>query len=191
MHETFWWLALIGINPLEFPGRSAVVTSTSWGLLASNVLLIVIFAACVWIGRKSARVDMATGQLFARFALSILPIALGYHIAHYLTSFLVSGQYLMIVASDPMATGANLLGTSDWRVTTGFLADPDLVRVIYLTQAGVVVVSHVIGVLMAHRIASDFCQSRMQTLLLQWAIAVFMVFYTLFGLWLLASPRGV
>ena len=31
--ESFWWLARIGINPLEFPGRSAVMLANSLGLV--------------------------------------------------------------------------------------------------------------------------------------------------------------
>ena len=30
--DTFWWLACIGVNPLEFPGRSAVVVPNTLGL---------------------------------------------------------------------------------------------------------------------------------------------------------------
>ena len=35
LHLTFWWLARLGINPLEFPGRSAVTGANSLGLLAA------------------------------------------------------------------------------------------------------------------------------------------------------------
>ena len=34
LHLTFWWLTRLGINPLEFPGRSAVTLPNTLGLLA-------------------------------------------------------------------------------------------------------------------------------------------------------------
>ena len=42
LNETFWWLARIGVNPLEFPGRSAVVGPTVTGLVAVGLLLPVV-----------------------------------------------------------------------------------------------------------------------------------------------------
>ena len=35
LSKTFWWLGLGGINPLEFPGRTAVMGRNSLGLLLS------------------------------------------------------------------------------------------------------------------------------------------------------------
>ena len=32
LSRTFWWLALGGINPLEYPGRTAVVDRNTFGL---------------------------------------------------------------------------------------------------------------------------------------------------------------
>ncbi|MEM6311596.1 MAG: hypothetical protein AAF754_16285, partial [Pseudomonadota bacterium] len=31
LYETFWWLAQIGVNPLEYPGRTALIWSTTVG----------------------------------------------------------------------------------------------------------------------------------------------------------------
>lgn len=47
LSRTFWWLGLNGINPLEFPGRSAVVGINSVGLLALFVALATAFLACI------------------------------------------------------------------------------------------------------------------------------------------------
>jgi hypothetical protein len=192
LHETFWWLALVGINPLEFPGRSAVI-GTSWlGLLTTILLLGIAFTLVIWIGRRmTSETEVMQSQAFPLFALSLIPIAFGYHIAHYLTSFLVGIQYVAISLSDPFASGANLLGLSHIRVTTGFLNDPATVRIIWLTQASAVVVSHVVAVIMAHCVATRLFKTKRDILLSQSALSVLMVGYTVFGLWLLAAPRGV
>lgn len=195
--ETFWWLGQIGVNPLEFPGRSAVIWPTIAGLLATNVALVATFGACIWLGLAFANAGVpqddrvAFRDAFTRSAVSVLPIAFGYHIAHYLTSFLVDGQFAIAALSDPLAREADILGLGQYQITTGFFSNRDSVRVIWLTQAGVVVGVHILAVLMAHAIAADLFRTRRRVILSQLPLAVFMILYTLLGLWLLASPRGV
>ncbi|MBK0326365.1 hypothetical protein I5535_03570 [Rhodobacteraceae bacterium F11138] len=191
LNETFWWLDLMGINPLEFPGRSAVVKQNAVGLLVANAALVSIFGLTVWLGLRLAGGDLDPVRAFCLFAPTILPIALGYHVAHYLTSFLVDGQYVLAVMNDPLARGEDLLGLGTFYVTTGFFNAQDSVRIIWLSQAGAVVAGHVIAVAMAHAIAVRLLGDNRRAALSQAPLAVFMVLYTLFGLWLLASPRGV
>ncbi|MBD3625996.1 MAG: hypothetical protein HUJ24_11640 [Rhodobacteraceae bacterium] len=190
LNETFWWFGLIGVNPLEYPGRSEVVVPTLLGLLLASVALIAVFAACVRTGLTLARSSMALGDAFRLFAPSILPIALGYHIAHYLTAFLVDGQYLLAWATDPLHRGWDLLGLGPHPVSTGFMNRQDTVREIFLMQAGAVVAGHVLAILMAHALAVRAFGDSRRAALSQAPLAAFMVLYTLFGLWLLASPRA-
>ena len=191
LNETFWWLSVLGVNPLEFPGRSAVIWQTLTGLLMANAALIAAFAVCLWLGEQIAGTRRPLRHAFCLFAPSILPIALGYHIAHYLTSFMVEGQYVAKLVNDPMANGANLLGLADYYVTTGFFNTPGTVKAIWLTQAGAVVAGHVIAILLAHALALRDAPGTRRAVLGQAPLAIFMVTYTVFGLWLLASPRGL
>lgn len=191
LNETFWWFARIGINPLEFPGRSEVIAQNLAGLVAANAALITVFAGTVWLGLRLARADMPLAGAFTLFAPSILPIALGYHVAHYLASFLVEAQYALAAATDPLATGADLLGLGTFYVTTGFFSVESKVRIIWLSQAGAVVAGHVLAILLAHALAVRAFGTTRRAALSQAPLAAFMVLYTLFGLWLLASPRGV
>ncbi|MEM6386456.1 MAG: hypothetical protein AAF718_09500 [Pseudomonadota bacterium] len=190
LNETFWWLGLIDVNPLEFPGRSAVVRETILGLLGALALLFLTFTLCVWAGTVIARPNQPFWTTTGRLALSMLPIALVYHIAHYLPSFLVGIQYTLAALTDPLNNGADILGLGEFRVTTGFFNRLDTIRPIWLTQAGLVVVGHVWSVLLAHRIALDlFGRGRPAA----WAtlpLSLFMIAYTFLGLWLLAAPRG-
>ncbi|MFD3189999.1 hypothetical protein ACFMPD_06960 [Sedimentitalea sp. HM32M-2] len=191
LNETFWWLDILGLNPLEFPGRSAIIWQTLAGLVVANAGLILIYALSLWLGVRLTGCDLALDRAFCLFAPSILPIALGYHIAHYLTSFLVDGQYVLAALNDPLARGDDLLGRGASYVTTGFFNTPDSVRLIWLTQAAAVVIGHVLAVAMAHVLALRQFGTRRLATLSQTPLAVFMVLYTLFGLWLLASPRGL
>jgi len=195
LNETFAWLAFIGVNPLEFPGRSAVVLETVLGLLTTNVLLIAIFFLCVAAGvclanrnTSSDKVNFKTA--FCALAVSVLPIAFAYHFAHFLTTFMINGQYAIAAVSDPLGNGADLLDLGAYYVTTGFMNTPDSVEAIWLTQAGMVVFGHVLSVLLAHAIAVQLFGNASRAIVSQAPLAAFMVGYTFIGLWLLAAPKG-
>lgn len=191
LNETFWWLGVLGINPLEFPGRSAVVAQNVAGLVGANAGLMAVFALAVWLGLRLARSQIGLGAAVRVFAPTLLPIALGYHIAHYLTAFIVDGQYALVALSDPLGSGDDILGLGEFYVSTGFFNTPASVRTIWLTQAGAVVAGHVVSVMLAHANAVRAFGSGRRAALSQTPLALFMVAYTVFGLWLLASPRGV
>ena len=190
INETFWWLGLIGVNPLEFPGRSAVVLPTMLGLGGAILALWAVFALTVRAGLALA----GGGELIlavSRLALALLPIALAYHIAHYLTAIIVGLQYWIAALNDPLHRGADLLGLAPFRVSTGMFNRLDLVRIIWLTQAAVVVAGHVWSVLLSHRIALDIVGGdHARAVRLTLPLSAFMVAYTFLGLWLLAAPRG-
>nr|WP_245398620.1 hypothetical protein [Oceaniglobus trochenteri] len=196
LNDTFWWLAQIGINPLAFPGRSAVIWPTALGLLGANLALVLVFAACVATGHLALRAVDPAAPLpplkgaIAHLAMSVLPIAFGYHVAHFLTTFLVNGQYALAALTDPLAKGADLLGLGQFYVTTGFFNTRATVQAIWLGQAGIIVLAHMLGVLLAHRAAVVLYGRGHSALIAQIPLAVFMVLYTLLGLWLLAAPRG-
>ncbi|MEM9145857.1 MAG: hypothetical protein AAGC57_06625 [Pseudomonadota bacterium] len=190
LNETFWWLALIGVNPLEFPGRSAIIGQTVAGLLSTTVLLWAVFAAAVWAGLRLARAEVTLATAFARLAPTVLPIAFGYHIAHYLTTALVNGQYVQAALADPLGTGWDPLGLGPVTVTTGFLNTPDSVETIFQVQAGAVVLGHVLSILLAHAAALRLIAEPRRAAISQIPLAAFMIAYTFLGLWLLAAPKG-
>ncbi len=194
LNETFYWLGLLGINPLEFPGRSAVIYQTVGGLVLSVILLVGCFALCVWLGvllanyRQTSTVSFR--ESFIQLSASILPIALAYHFAHFLTAFLVNSQYALAAATDPMQSGRDLLGLGKFYVSTGFFNTQATVKIIWLTQAIAVVIGHVLSVMLAHSIATRLWNDTRRAVFSQIPLALFMILYTLLGLWLLAAPRG-
>ncbi len=204
LNETFWWLAKIGVNPLAFPGRSAVVGQTVAGILIASVALLVVVALCIKLGlrlvamhyRKSGdpstleKQPISFRNAFAAMSVSLLPIALAYHFAHYLTSFMVNAQYALQAYSDPLNDGADILKLGQHFVSTGFLNTRDSVKIIWLTQGLAVVTGHLLSVLLAHNIALQLHKNRTQAILSQTPFAILMVGYTFLGLWLLAAPRG-
>lgn len=201
VNETFWWLVQIDVNPLAFPGRSAVVWQSTLGILAANVLLYCMFAICIWIGIKIVRRPRLGDEFsdntkvsfigfFSVLAISVLPIAAVYHASHYLTTMMINGQYLIAALSDPLGNGSNYLGLENYQVTTGYLNEISSVRRIWLSQATLVVFGHIIAVLMAHYVIAEHIKTRQEAAFFHIPIAIFMATYTWFGLWLLAAPKG-
>jgi hypothetical protein len=190
LSRTFWWLGLNGINPLEFPGRSALMGINSFGLAALWVALTAAFLACIWIGRALAGGREPFWRQAGALAASILPISIGYQFAHYLTSFLVNGQYAAIAAADPFALGWFDAEERMHRVTTSFLSNHDSVTNIWNLQAAGIVLGHIVAVLVVHLITLRREANRRTVLASQAPLAILMVTYTLFGLWLLSTPAA-
>ncbi|HEU0133022.1 MAG TPA: hypothetical protein VFQ85_18740 [Mycobacteriales bacterium] len=114
------------------------------------------------------------------FVHSVVPIMVGYAIAHYFSLLLLEGQQSWILASDPFATGANWFGTAHW--TIDFTLVPT--RVVATTQIGAIVVGHVLGVIAAHDRAVGTFRGR-AAFTGQLPLLAVMVAYTLGGVALL------
>jgi hypothetical protein len=84
-----------------------------------------------------------------RFAATLVPIALGYTVAHYFSFFLLEGQMTVILASDPYGSGLNLLGSTGHRVDYG--AVPPWLTA--LVQVNAIVLGHVAATIAAHDLA--------------------------------------
>lgn len=189
LSKTFWYLDQIGINPLEFPGRSAVAAANTMGLFAMWVALAAAYGLAVSLGGRLAGDHQQTPSLFGSLVLSILPISIGYHFAHYLTVFLIGAQYALLALADPFHWGWWPEGQQQ-HVTVAFQTDFSLVSIIWKLQAAGVVAGHVLAVLVAHAIAVERRGGTRRALLSQLPLALLMIGYTLFGLWLLAAPTA-
>jgi hypothetical protein len=116
-----------------------------------------------------------------RFAHSVVPIVVGYIVAHYLSYFVETGQQTVVQLSDPLVTGANLLGTANWQVSYWISGHPTFLAVLKVLA---VVTGHVFGVIAAHDRAVKLLPKRHQ-LTGQLPLLFVMVFYTVTGLYLL------
>nr|WP_227467090.1 hypothetical protein [Nocardioides lijunqiniae] len=160
-------------------------TDTSSYLL--NNLAIVAF--CVGVGAIFALGTMLTGvepgtrrrTLPNLFAHSVVPIVVGYIVAHYLTYLVEFGQKTLIQASDPFGNGSDILGTGDWSVNYWLSYHPTLLANVKVLA---VVIGHVLGVIAAHDRAIKLLPRRHQ-LTGQLSLLFAMVAFTVGGLYLL------
>ncbi|MFO1108075.1 MAG: hypothetical protein U1E61_02705 [Bradyrhizobium sp.] len=190
LSRTFFWLNLIGINPLEFPGRSAVVMPNTLGLIGTFLALAAVFLICVHIGCVLTGTKTSSIQAAGALVYSIIPISIGFHAAHYLTTLMLDGQFAVVSLSDPYAQGWDLLRVGAFQPTASFFNNIRDVTLIWNTQAVIICFAHVVGIIMAHSTAARLFGTRRRATTSQYALAGLMVFYTVFGLWLLSTPTG-
>lgn len=189
LSRTFAWLHLLGVNPLVYPGRTALIVPNTLGLLALFAVLCLVYLLAVSFVSRLAEVSAPVSRLVSLFVLSLVPIACGYHFAHYLPVFLVDVQYAVRAASDPFARGWDLLGTRDLHVVTSFLSDPGRVYAIWHTQVALIIVgAHMASVFVAHALALRLTGRAAVAARSQLPLVLLMIGYTVLGLWLLSSP---
>jgi hypothetical protein len=80
----------------------------------------------------------------------LLPIAVGYLLAHYFTYLVIDGQRILIALSDPLQQGSNYLGTAFFEPSGAWLP-PGLVWTLQLAS---VVGGHMIGAWAGHVVAA-------------------------------------
>lgn len=188
LSKTFFWLGLHGINPLEYPGRTALIGVGTAGLVLTFLLLAGIFMLAVLLGQRLAGGTQSFRSAAGLLVWSIVPIALAYHFAHYLTATMVDGQYALAALSDPFALGWNLFGTADMRIEAGIVAGAGAAWMIWNFQAAAIIAGHVLAVLVAHGLAWRLHPTPGRAALSQLPLTLLMIAYTVFGLWLLATP---
>jgi hypothetical protein len=176
--ETFWWQALIGENPLEPTGRSAVVWQNSLGLLAVWGLTLALILAATTLGRRIG--GFVTGPV----VLSFLAIAAGYHAAHNLVMLLTVGQYTIAALNDPFLTGDSWLGLPPFYVSFGFLTDPSVMPLIYAAEFAAILGAHLLAVVLGLKLAGPGARPTAHL-----PMTALMVGYTVLGLWLLSTAR--
>ncbi|MGC4939910.1 hypothetical protein [Kribbella sp. DT2] len=150
--------------------------------LAGFVLFVLITyaGATLLAGRMS---DSTRAALPGLFAHSVVPIVLGYVIAHYFTLLVLEGQRTLILLSDPLSNGWNVFGTGLLGVNTGIANHSTAIATV---QVGAVVIGHLLGVVSAHDRAVALFPRR-HALAGQLPLLVVMVAYTVGGLLLLFS----
>ena len=137
-------------------------------------------ARCPGLPRHAAAA-VRRSALARSFAHSVVPIIVGYISAHYLSYFVEQGQTTVRQLSDPMVTGADLLGTAGWGVSYWLSFHP---AVLATAKVLAVVAGHVVGVVAAHDRAVRLLPPR-HRVSGQLALLGVMVCYTGGGLYLL------
>jgi hypothetical protein len=180
LSETAFWGGLL--NPIfvalfEVLGAlNTVFLVQTGGLIVIWLLFMAAFGIAVRLTRALHDPGQATASLAdtaGAYAATLLPIAAGYLIAHYLTLLIQGLVWLPDLLANPSSTVAPLL---DWIP----------VSAVWYLSVGAIVVGHIAAVVLAHRHALREAASR--PVLAGLPLVLLMVAYTVLSLWIIAAP---
>ena len=100
-------------------GRELFESSTGWtlaaeetvGLLVTVVAVAAVFAAGAWWAGRVATIPV--GEAWAMFTPALVPMVVGYTVAHYFQLFVDNIQVFVFRLADPFGAGWNLGGLAD------------------------------------------------------------------------------
>jgi hypothetical protein len=151
------------------PSREALLGTI--GLSACVALIALNYIAAM----RSMPGGLGEG-LEQRLAPSLLPIALGYVVAHYVSSVIFQGQAGHLLASDPFGVGWDLLGISGHSIDYTAVS----AGTIALVQIAAIVIGHLFSVIAAH-------DQLIIAVPKQYPLLVVMVAYTVGGITLITG----
>lgn len=193
--ETPAWAAVVNWVAESRVLRPALVAlqEQGWDLLellkitalvvAYLLLALAYLFICGLVARLSGRGEGALETARA-YVLSLVPIAIAYHLAHYLSYLLLAGQLIIPLASDPLGLGWDLFGTAGYRMDITVIGAKE----VWYVSVAAIVVGHIIAVYLAHATALLRGTSARQAIVSQLPMLVLMVGYTMISLWILSQP---
>ena len=159
------------------------------GALGTDPILRDSITAAVFLGTIVFLVLTVAQVLTVRaVAAGLLPVAVGYLIAHYLTFLLVDGQRIIIALNDPLLRGDNLLpGNWGFYQTNSFIPT----SILWTIQLAAVVGGHIVGAWAGHSVLTQdegpaLVEGR-SAILRQLPLAILMVALTSLTLWSLGQ----
>lgn len=179
LKETPWWNRVH--RDLEGIGASWVDTI---GLFGIPMAFIAVYLGFAWAMRRLSGDAMDVSAVARAFVLSLVPIALAYHFAHFIGLLLIQGQLIVPLASDPFGRGWDLFGSADYAVDIGVIN----ARAAWFFSIAVIVVGHVAAVFISHVVSLRKIPDEAAALRSQYPMMVLMVFYTAVSLWIISQP---
>ena len=160
-------------------GELLVSLASVGGLLAAVLIVALAYLAACAVARATVN---APRSLVPDFLRSLLPIAFVYVVAHYASTFLNQGQFVIPLLSDPLGRGWDLLGPIDYLPTVSVLSPNQT----WYVQVAALLAGHVAGLAVAHDRAVTIFADKRNALVSQLPFLGLMVLYTLGGLWVLS-----
>jgi hypothetical protein len=190
--ETPLWAALTGetlallrqaglLAPLGYVAAGALIKTA--GLVLTPLVFLAVYLLVCRLTCALVRGGWTTLEVARTFILTLVPIAIAYHLAHYLSYLLIHGQAIIALASDPFGWGWDLLGTARYEVDIAIVG----ARFIWITSVVAIVAGHVFALWLAHKQALA-CFDGQAARRSQIPMVVLMVAYTMLSLWILAQP---
>jgi hypothetical protein len=152
------------------------------------VALYALFALFSFGVSRAGRAGLSIGTTLSRLLPSLVPIAFGYLLAHYLQYVLINGQLILPLLGAPGGAGTNLHlpypFNDSYEVHKAFLPN----SFYWYVDVVVIVAVHIAAVVLAHRSLARVGSTEAQARRAEYPWIIAMVGYTSLSLWLLAQP---
>jgi hypothetical protein len=169
---------------LREQGADLIKVIRTVGLFATVVAFYGAYWLLVVLMRALAGGGLATGQLARGFVGTLLPIAVAYHLSHYVSYLLIAGQLVFPAASDPFGLGWDLFGTRNRSIDISVIG----AKQIWWIAFTALIAGHALSVLVAHRRALQLFGDPRRAALSQVPMTIAMVGLTVLSLWILSQP---
>jgi hypothetical protein len=153
------------------------------GLLTVWLVLISAYGLTCWITSWV----LGTGQshqVAQLFLPALIPIAVGYLLAHNFSGLVIQGQHVLTLLSDPLGRQWNLWGTAGQGLNVG-LVDAQTTWYVALFS---IVAGHVMSVWWSHHLALSHWQNARIALKACVPLTLLMIAYTAISLFIIAQP---
>ena len=170
------------VNAQQETGLSHTLTFS----LAMFILMLIpclIYAVLIHFSYRLGGSDTYSYRdYFIRYAYTLLPIALFYHLAHNSEHLLMEGQKIIALTSDPFGWGWDLFQTADWTL-------PPLIslKTLWMIQVSLVVMGHVYSLWAARSVAHRMFPNG-KAASSQFPMLAAMILFSIISLWLLKQP---
>ena len=172
------------VGVLGISGLGSLYLIQTLGLILVPLLFLTAYLGFVKLAQIFSGGATSVWTFAAAYAYTLVPIALAYEAAHYYTLFIIQGQAIVALISDPFGWGWNLFGTAGYDVNVGVVS----ADFVWYSQVALIVIGHVIAVYLAHGIAHRLLKDRSQAVRSQYPMLALMVLYTVLSLWILNQP---
>jgi hypothetical protein len=169
------------VLPAGVAETATALTVYSVGIVVGYGIFLLAYRLASRRSPTSAGSFVTPAALERSFLPALLPIAAGYHLAHFLPYFMSLSLPLLAVLDQPFTPlefgveGIAVLAVPSW---------------ISILQLGLVVLGHVLAVWVAHGIAFEVFPGRLKPIRSQYPYTLVMVFYTTVSMAIVAQPFG-
>ena len=184
LHASQAWLWFESLPPrlgagLQVGGYGAATA----GLLLVWLAFLAAYGLASWM--SAAAVGGVSAAAVARsFAPTLVPIAVGYNVAHNFSSLVEQGQNMLSLVSDPFGWRWDLFGTAQLHTRSGIVD----ARMTWYLAIGMIVLGHCIGVWLAHRVALRDHPGPARAVRAALPLVLLMLAYTAVSLFVIAEP---
>ena len=165
-------------------GAYAIVAVDSLGLVLLPAAFMTVYLGFAWGVKAMSGEDSHAVEVAQAFVFTLVPIALAYNMAHFVSLLAIQGQFIIPLASDPFGWRWDLFGTYDYEVNVNAVS----AKAVWFISVAAIVIGHIISVFAAHVTALGRTSDHGAALRGQYPMLVLMVGYTATSLWIVAQP---